>query len=313
MQPMSRLAEDLTSIEGHVVQFYDDDRELASAVVRFAGAGLELGEGVLVVATPAHRAAFERALREEGHDLHGYVALDAAAMLGRLLGPDGRVDPSRFFTIVGDAIAGAADHAGGHVRVFGEMVALLCAAGDAAEAMALEALWNELAAGEQRFTLLCAYPTPSLEDPTSASLYYDACTHHSAVVGHPEAPLEAWRRFESGPSAIHRARVFTGTTLRRWGFPEVVDDALLVVSELATNAVLHARSAFHVSIGIAGQGVRVAVHDESPVAPAPRGYSTTSATGRGLRMVDAVSSRWGTVPLANRKSVWAELDERLRP
>jgi hypothetical protein len=73
--------------------------------------------------------------------------------------------------------------------------------------------------------------------------------------------------------------------------------------------VLHARSAFHVSVVVAGEGIRVAVHDESAVAPAPRGYSISSATGRGLRMVDAVSSRWGTVPLPNRKAVWAELDE----
>ena len=306
---MSRLAEDLTSIEGHVVQFYDHDDELTSAVVRFAGAGLALGEGVLVVATPEHRAAFERGLRDEGCDLQGYVALDAAATLAQLLGPDGRVDASRFFRIVGDAVGAAADHPGAYVRVFGEMVALLCAAGAPAEAMALEGLWNELARGPYRFTLLCAYPTPSMDDVDSATLFYDACTQHSAVVGHPEAPLDAWRRFESGPMAIGRARRFVGATLERWGFPEVIDDAALVVSELATNAVLHARSAFHVSIRVAGEGIRVSVHDESPVAPAPRGYSVSSATGRGLRMVDAVSSRWGTIPLPNRKAVWAELEE----
>ena len=306
---MSRLAEDLTSIEGHVVQFYDHDDELTSAVVRFAGAGLALGEGVLVVATPEHRAAFERGLRDEGFDLQGYVALDAATTLDELVGSDGRVDASRFFRIIGDAVGAAADHPGAHVRVFGEMVALLCAAGEPAEAMALEVLWNELGGGPHRFTLLCAYPTPSLADDDGAVLYYDACAPHSAVVGHPDAPLEAWRQFESGPTAIGGARRFVGATLQRWGYPEVVDDAALVVSELATNAVLHARSAFHVSVAVAGEGIRIAVHDESPVAPSPRQSSVSSATGRGLRMVGAVSSRWGTVPLPNRKAVWAELDE----
>lgn len=305
---VSRLAEDLTSIEGHVVQFYDHEAELTSAVARFAGAGLAGGEGVLVVATPEHRTAFAEALLDEGHDLHGYVALDAAETLGRILGPDARVDPSRFFDVIGSAIAAAADHPGGHVRVFGEMVALLCAAGDPDEAMALEVLWNELGIGPHRFTLLCAYPTPSMEDPVSTALFYDACSQHSAVLDDPDAPLDAWRRFDAGPAAIARARRFVTATLERWGYDEVASDAAIVVSELATNAVLHARTAFHVSIGVTpGEGIRLAVHDASPTAPAPRLYSIASATGRGLGLVNALSSSWGTVPLPNRKAVWAEL------
>lgn len=172
---MSGLAEDLTSTEGHVVQFYDHDDELVAAVTRFAAAGLQLGEGVLVVATPEHRSAFERTLRETGVDLDGYVALDAAEVLTSISGPDGRVDRDRFFDVVGAALQRTVDHPGGHVRVFGEMVALLCGVGARDAAMELESFWNDLAQGPQRFTLLCAYPTPSLDDVERASLYYDAC------------------------------------------------------------------------------------------------------------------------------------------
>ena len=307
MQVMARLAEDLTSVEGHVVQFYERDHELTSAVARFAGAGLAAGEGVLVVATAPHLRAFEVALQEDGRDLEGYVTLDADETLARMLADDGTVDASRFWEVMGDALASAADMPGGHVRIFGELVALLCAAGDADAAMELEGLWNELAAGPHRFTLLCAYPLPPMDDATGAALFYEACTHHSAVVGEPSGPLTAWCRFEATPVAIGAARRFVARTLERWGWGDVVEDAAVVVSELATNAVLHARSAFHVSIDHAAEGIRIAVHDDSPVVPSPRAYSETSATGRGLRMVDALAARWGTVPRPDRKIVWAEL------
>ena len=307
---MSRLAEDLTSVEGHVVQFYERDEDLTAAVARFAGAGLAAGEGVLVVATPEHRAAFESELRADGRALEGYVALDAAETLASIVGRDGRVDPSRFFEVIGGAVGSVADMPGGHVRVFGEMVALLCAAGDPQGAVALEALWNELGRGPHRFTLLCAYPSPAMDDPAGAGLFYDACGQHNGLVEAPDAPLTAWQRFEADPSAIAGARRFVSGTLGRWGFDGVADAAAVVVSELATNAVLHARSAFHVSVAVAaGEAVRVAVHDESPERPSPRGHSVTASTGRGLRLVDALASRWGTVPLPDRKAVWAELAE----
>lgn len=309
---VARLAEDLTSVEGHVVQFYEGDHELTSAVARFAGAGLAAREGVLVVATAPHRRAFEAALRDDGRDLEGYVTLDADETLARVIAGDGRVDASRFCEVMGDALTSAADAPGGHVRVFGELVALLCAAGDADAAMELEGLWNELAAGPHRFSLLCAYPLPPMDDATGAALFYEACSHHSAVVDEPGGPLAAWCRFESTPLAIGAARRFVARTLERWGCGNVVEDAAVVVSELATNAVLHARSAFHVSIDVVDEGIRIAVHDDSPIVPTPREYSETSATGRGLRMVDALAARWGTVPRPDRKTVWAELSD-VRP
>lgn len=102
----------------------------------------------------------------------------------------------------------------------------------------------------------------------------------------------------------------------RWGLADASEAAQLIVSELSTNAVLHGRSGFHVSIGIVGgadAAIRVAVHDESATQPAPRAYSSSSATGRGLRLVEAYSTRWGTVSLAERKAVWAEVAETDRP
>lgn len=92
--------------------------------------------------------------------------------------------------------------------------------------------------------------------------------------------------------------------------PELVEAASLVVSELVTNAVLHARTAIGVAIQVLeGGGVRLEVSDDSPALPRQRRYSQDSSTGRGLVLVEALSGRWGVARWedATGKTVWAEL------
>lgn len=88
---------------------------------------------------------------------------------------------------------------------------------------------------------------------------------------------------------------------------EVIDTCVLLVSELATNAVLHARTPFTVTIERDPE-LRVEVHDGDARLPHARDFGPESASGRGLQLVEALARRSGTVSDAGGgKSVWFEL------
>jgi hypothetical protein len=113
----------------HVILVYEADAHLVDAVSRFVDTGLAEGEAVIVVATPPHREQLEARLRAGGVDLATacaqgqYVALDAAETLAQFT-VDGWPDAQRFADVVGDIIARVGRRYP-HVRIFGEMVALL--------------------------------------------------------------------------------------------------------------------------------------------------------------------------------------------
>jgi anti-sigma regulatory factor (Ser/Thr protein kinase) len=86
---------------------------------------------------------------------------------------------------------------------------------------------------------------------------------------------------------------------------EVKQRALLVLSELATNAVLHAGVPFGLRLVYDRGSVRIEVEDPSTVVPAIAAATTMS--GRGLRIVAALSARWGYEVSSNGKVVWAEV------
>ena len=83
--------------------------------------------------------------------------------------------------------------------------------------------------------------------------------------------------------------------------------AALLVSELVTNAVLHARTAMVVTVTTADGLVRVGVQDGSPALPTLRHYDRSAPTGRGLQMVERLASRWGVDAGGASKTVWFEL------
>jgi anti-sigma regulatory factor (Ser/Thr protein kinase) len=98
----------------------------------------------------------------------------------------------------------------------------------------------------------------------------------------------------------------------KWsGTKEHADRLALLVSELATNAVLHARTEFSISVHSLGRKVRICVEDGNPSLPVAKDYGPTAATGRGIALVEALSSRWGVEQKAAGKIVWFELDERM--
>jgi len=80
------------------------------------------------------------------------------------------------------------------------------------------------------------------------------------------------------------------------------------VSELATNAIRHTRSEFTVAIDRQGPGLRICVEDGSSELPAVVPVSGSLAiSGRGLRIVSALASRWSSEPRGTGKVVWADL------
>ena len=97
-------------------------------------------------------------------------------------------------------------------------------------------------------------------------------------------------------------------TLVGWGYGgSFMEDAQLVVTELASNAVVHARSPFSVAARAEPFGVRISVHDASPVTPTVREHDPLALSGRGLRLVAAIAADWGVDTTPDGKVVWAEL------
>lgn len=117
---------------------------------------------------------------------------------------------------------------------------------------------------------------------------------------------EAATSFDASPESAAGARRFVRDVCLNWGCEELADSALLVVSELVTNAVTHARTRCTLTIRLRGAVLRLEVTDNSHEAPSPRLLSAYSEGGRGLFIVAALSSSWGIDPASRGKTVWAE-------
>lgn len=111
------------------------------------------------------------------------------------------------------------------------------------------------------------------------------------------------------PEAVRHARRFTRRTLRTWDVPsDTMDAALLVVSELVTNALVHTDGQVRLDLSLVNHRLRLAVADTSPRSPVKNTNVGWEATGgRGILLVEAVSETWGTVPVSGGKQVWADL------
>jgi anti-anti-sigma regulatory factor len=176
-------AEGAAQGEGHVVQFYKSDALLGDSVRRHLEPAMRDGECVIVVATKPHRHLFEATLLASGVDVERararslYIDLDAEDTLASFM-VDGLPDKGRFESVVGGLVARvpAAERV---VRIYGEMVAVLWAEGNARGATALEDLWNGLRRS-LRFSLLCAYPTVAFDAKGTSGMFRTICAQHLA-------------------------------------------------------------------------------------------------------------------------------------
>lgn len=115
------------------------------------------------------------------------------------------------------------------------------------------------------------------------------------------------REFDGDSRSVAAARRFVTDVLTRWHTP--LGDTALMVSELATNAVLHAGSPFVIDVHCSDAGVlRVEVSDTDPTPPVPElGLANESVRGRGLLLVTALARQWGYHMTSHGKTVWFEV------
>jgi len=111
------------------------------------------------------------------------------------------------------------------------------------------------------------------------------------------------------PASVGEARRFTVDTLRRWGRDDLTTSGALLVTELVTNAILHARTMVRVILERGADFVRVEVRDGSPIRPALRKHGLDATTGRGLALVSKLADSWGVDVDGAGKVVWAQLAE----
>jgi anti-sigma regulatory factor (Ser/Thr protein kinase) len=109
------------------------------------------------------------------------------------------------------------------------------------------------------------------------------------------------------------ARQATHEALAAWQVAHLEETAVLVVSELVTNAVRHARTggtAVVLRLESAGSWLRIEVHDADPRLPQPRTPDHLDGSGFGFVLLEALADKWGVREATIGKAVWAELDAR---
>jgi len=116
------------------------------------------------------------------------------------------------------------------------------------------------------------------------------------------------------PASVGEARRFIQARTAAWSVPEPAGSQLVLIgSELATNAVLHARTELTVTLELRDGRVRIGVEDRSQAQASLRHYQADAMTGRGLGVVAALSDRWGISAAPDGKVVWAEVDAADQP
>jgi PAS domain S-box-containing protein len=114
-------------------------------------------------------------------------------------------------------------------------------------------------------------------------------------------------RLPPQPSSVAEARGHVRALLRRTGRDDLADTATLLVSEVVTNALLHAGTDIDLGGSVDAEGLRVSVGDGSMHMPSRRRYATTAGTGRGLLMLESMVDDWGVTQHVSGKTVWFEL------
>ncbi|WP_415952818.1 PAS domain S-box protein [Streptomyces sp. KLOTTS4A1] len=124
----------------------------------------------------------------------------------------------------------------------------------------------------------------------------------------PAAPLgTATLDLPASPCAVGDGRSFLTKTLMAWDCAHLTDDARLLVSEVLTNAVLHAKGPLRLHLRHSDTELTVEITDRSPHLPRPRLAALEDQSGRGLLLVDTLAHSWGVRPTDDGKSTWFTL------
>lgn len=123
------------------------------------------------------------------------------------------------------------------------------------------------------------------------------------------------RTYAADERSVAKARWFVRETLDEWGARDITDSAVLAVSELVTNAVVHAGTPARLNLRLDPDSLRVEVQDLHPhralplISPQP---AEDAEHGRGLQITSALASTWGVEYTHRAKMVWLEF-ERAEP
>ncbi|WP_190190337.1 SpoIIE family protein phosphatase [Streptomyces minutiscleroticus] len=154
---------------------------------------------------------------------------------------------------------------------------------------------------------------PRQEQADGEGLYVENRTRSSVITARAAASFAPVGR------SVATARSFVRDTLQGWGFGDIVDDAVVLTSELVTNAVVHAGTAADVLCLRSDEGVRIEVADRYPDREVPLQSTAVSMSspdhegGRGLQLCAALAGRWGVEYTPTHKTVWFRLDLPARP
>jgi len=124
---------------------------------------------------------------------------------------------------------------------------------------------------------------------------------------------EVARTFAADLQSVGDARRFLREVLAQWETGDYDMSAAQVLTELATNAALHARSDYTVHLRLDPDSLLVEVTDSSAAWPQQRHYGSDATTGRGIAMVEALSTVWGVQASPTGKTVWCRVapDDRV--
>lgn len=155
---------------------------------------------------------------------------------------------------------------------------------------------------------LCGAADAAAWKPSGWPVWPDAAGAFAAL-GDPDRERRVGIDLEPVVGAARRSREMITEACGRWEHPDLTGDACIVATELVNNVVAHARTPMRVLLALHGDAMSVAVRDGSPTLPRFTGpVSPTSYGGRGLLLIDTVSSRWGHLGLPDGKVVWALLE-----
>jgi anti-sigma regulatory factor (Ser/Thr protein kinase) len=110
--------------------------------------------------------------------------------------------------------------------------------------------------------------------------------------------------------SVRTGRLATRVVLSAWRLSRLEENAVLVVSELLTNAVRHARDtdAIELDLHATRAWLRIEIQDRDRQWPRPRVLNELSESGFGFVLIDALTAKWGVRETETGKAVWAELD-----
>ncbi|WP_248960387.1 ATP-binding protein [Sphaerisporangium perillae] len=132
------------------------------------------------------------------------------------------------------------------------------------------------------------------------------------MISIPSRPREARWELPADPGVTARCRAVVRETLTEWDLRDLIDDAVIVVTELLANALIHGGPPVHLALAAVRDSLTGSVTDQGPGWPRLRTAGTEHEHGRGLRIVAALTDRWGVepVPAGAGKAIWFTLTRR---